>query len=64
MDNRTPYGEHGKPGVPPKGDHVDATSVHNSNEGGNKKTGKRQDPKVHYKRFSKDQIKGDFLQHR
>jgi len=64
VDNRTRDGEHRKPGVPDKGDRMDAAPVREGNESGKKETCERQDPQVHDERFTKDQIKRDFLQHR
>ncbi len=57
VDNRTSNGEHGKAGVPDKGDRVDAVPVCNGNKSGNKEGRQRQDPKIHDKRFAKNRIK-------
>jgi len=64
VDNGTRKGKYSNAGVPEKRYHVDSAPVHNGNKRGNKEAGEGQDPQVHDKRFSKDEIKGDFLEHR
>jgi len=57
VDNRTRNGEGGEPGVPGKGDRMDAAPVRNGNACGDEETRKRQDPEIYDEGFPENGIK-------